>query len=140
MYLVGNRRSRRFHHLRYGPGDTEVPCWQYPVGIDRDSSRKNHWTLIEWPFEQSQPSACYLVKRKRSVPKQYLKRMKTFLDLSHLGETAAEAVGFMKESLGLADYMGRGWRGWHHHMTMVMMAHTFCVEQQVRNGAPLETL
>ena len=131
MDLVGNRRSRRFHHLRYGPGDTEVPCWQYPVGIDRDSSHKNHWALIEWPFEQSQPSACYLVKRKRSVPKQYLKRMKTFLDLAHLGETAAEAVGFMKESLGLADYMGRGWRGWHHHMTMVMMAHAFCVEQQM---------
>src|SRR5262249_61759429 len=28
-----------------------------------------------------------------------------------------------KSSLGMADYEGRSWTTWHHHMTMVALAH-----------------
>jgi SRSO17 transposase len=32
-----------------------------------------------------------------------------------------------KGNLGMAAYRTRSWRGWHHHMTLVMLAHHFLV-------------
>ena len=38
-----------------------------------------------------------------------------------------------KEELGLDHFEGRSWSGWHHHVTMVMLAHLFlCLEQPRR--------
>ena len=36
-----------------------------------------------------------------------------------------------KDSLGMTDYQVRGWRAWHHHMTMTMMALHYILEQKV---------
>jgi SRSO17 transposase len=37
-----------------------------------------------------------------------------------------------KPSLGMGDYEVRSWRGWHHHMTLCILAHSFLVRQQQR--------
>ena len=34
-----------------------------------------------------------------------------------------------KQNLGLGDYEGRSWAGWHRHMTLCMLAHFFLVRQ-----------
>ncbi len=39
-----------------------------------------------------------------------------------------------KQEVGLDDYEVRGWRGWHHHMTMTMLALWFLVLQKRRLG------
>lgn len=39
-----------------------------------------------------------------------------------------------KQELGLDDYEVRGWRGWHHHMTLVMLAMWFLVLERRRLG------
>lgn len=39
-----------------------------------------------------------------------------------------------KSSLGLSDYQLRGWRGWHHHMTLVLMAHLFLLREKIHNA------
>ena len=39
-----------------------------------------------------------------------------------------------KQEVGLDDYEVRGWRGWHHHMTLVMLAFWFLVLQKRRLG------
>ncbi|MEV6537173.1 hypothetical protein AB0M86_47855 [Streptomyces sp. NPDC051639] len=48
----------------------------------------------------------------------------------------------MKQSLGPAHFEGRAWPGWHHHVTLVSVAHAFCTLQRLcrspkRDGAGL---
>ncbi len=38
----------------------------------------------------------------------------------------------LKEELGLDHYEGRNWQGWHHHVTMVMVAHAFLTLETLR--------
>jgi len=42
------------------------------------------------------------------------------------------AIGDGKDRLGMGDYMVRPWLGWHHHMTMAILAHHFLVRVQAR--------
>jgi SRSO17 transposase len=37
-----------------------------------------------------------------------------------------------KQYLGMGDYEVRSWRGWHHHMTLVILAHFFLVRLRLR--------
>jgi SRSO17 transposase len=37
-----------------------------------------------------------------------------------------------KRLLGMGDYEVRSWRGWHHHMTLVILAHFFLVRMHMR--------
>jgi SRSO17 transposase len=37
-----------------------------------------------------------------------------------------------KQELGLGDYQLRSWTGWHHHMTLCLLAHFFLVRLQIR--------
>jgi SRSO17 transposase len=37
-----------------------------------------------------------------------------------------------KQYLGMGDYEVRSWPGWHHHMTLCMLAHFFLVRMQCR--------
>ena len=39
----------------------------------------------------------------------------------------------MKEELGLDHYEGRYWAGWHHHVTLVMLAQGFLTLETLRN-------
>lgn len=47
-----------------------------------------------------------------------------------------------KQYLGMGDYQVRSWRGWHHHMTMCILAHFFLVRLRLRlqEQAPALTL
>ncbi len=45
-----------------------------------------------------------------------------------------------KGDCGLADYQALGWRAWHHHVTMVMLAILFIAEQRAANQPGLHLL
>ena len=38
----------------------------------------------------------------------------------------------MKDHLGLDHFEGQGWTGWHHHVTMVMLAFAFVLSERLR--------
>lgn len=42
-----------------------------------------------------------------------------------------------KSHAGLRDYQVRGWRPWHHHMALVMMAMLFMLQEKVRNHSDI---
>ncbi len=37
-----------------------------------------------------------------------------------------------KQLLGMGDYEVRSWTGWHHHMTLMILAHVFVVRMSLR--------
>jgi SRSO17 transposase len=43
-----------------------------------------------------------------------------------------------KDDLGMGDYMIRSWLGWHHHMTVCILAHHFLVrvQKRLKKGLP----
>lgn len=47
-----------------------------------------------------------------------------------------------KQEVGLGDYQTRTWTGWHHHMTLCILAHFFLVrlQRKLKDDAPALTL
>lgn len=62
--------------------------------------------------------------------------------MSHSRYWIERAIQDAKGEVGLDEYQVRGWRGWHHHMTMVLLALLFLLELQLdwKSKAPLLTL
>ena len=83
-----------------------------------------------------------------TVVKYYLSNAPETLETAHLARMCGMRwpieltfeVG--KDELGMDQYETRGWRGWHHHMVLVMLAHHFLVwvRQQLQAKAPGLTL
>lgn len=45
-----------------------------------------------------------------------------------------------KNQCGMGDYQVRGWLAWHHHMSMVILAMLFLLEQRLNNHAKIPLL
>jgi SRSO17 transposase len=44
-----------------------------------------------------------------------------------------------KQQGGFGEYQVRGWRGWHHHVALVMMAMLFLTRERLEIGEPVLT-
>jgi SRSO17 transposase len=42
----------------------------------------------------------------------------------------------LKGALGLDHFEGHGWVGWHHHVTLVSVAHGFLTLKRLRHPRP----
>jgi SRSO17 transposase len=87
------------------------------------------WLLIEWPKEEAAPTKYYLCDLSKEFSLKRLVQMargrwRVELDYQQ-----------MKEELGLDHFEGRSWTGWHHHVTMVMLAHLFLRLEQKRRSS-----
>jgi len=88
------------------------------------------------------PDVWVVFRRSRSEPRE----LKAFLSNAPRDTPTGELVRVSgmrwpietcfeeaKGSLGMADYQTRFWRGWHHHMTLVILAHHFVVRLRLRH-------
>src|SRR6266545_3101714 len=88
---------------------------------------KEVWLLAEWPESEKSPTKYCLC----DLPSDYsLRRMVRLVKCRWKIE---QDYHQLKEVLGLAHYEGRNWQGWHHHVTMVMVAHAFLTLETLRN-------
>jgi hypothetical protein len=96
------------------------------------------------------PDVWVVFRRSRSEPQE----LKVFLSNAPWDTSPRELVRVSgmrwpietcfeeaKGSLGMADYQTRFWRGWLHHMTLVILAHHCVVRLRLRHkrGAPALT-
>jgi len=68
--------------------------------------------------------------------------LQTFAWLSGMRWPTESCFEESKQELGMGDYQVRSWKGWHHHMTLVTLAHFFLVRIRLNlaDKAPALTL
>jgi SRSO17 transposase len=91
------------------------------------------WVLIEWPAEAQAPTKYWFSNLPEGVSLRRLVR------LAKLRWRVEQNYQQLKEELGLDHYEGRGWQGWHHHVTLVCLAYAFLLLERQRhkkNSAP----
>ncbi|MGW2104986.1 IS701 family transposase [Streptomyces olivaceoviridis] len=120
------RMYSRFVALRIRPAGREI--------------RKNtagpelpvRWLLAEWPANQPEPVQFWLSNLPADTA------LATLVRTAKLRWRIEHDYREMKQTLGLAHFEGRTWRGWHHHVTLVSVAHAFCTLQRITRS-PKET-
>jgi SRSO17 transposase len=86
------------------------------------------WLVIERSCEQAPYIKYYL---SNSAPNCPLLEM---VQAGHNRWSVEDCFLRGKQEVGLDDYEVRGWRGWHHHMTLAMLALWFLLLQKRRLG------
>lgn len=84
------------------------------------------WLLVEWPESEDAPTKYSLC----DLPASYT--LRRLVRLVKCRWKIEQDYHQLKEELGLDHYEGRNWQGWHHHVTMVMLAHAFLTLETLR--------
>jgi SRSO17 transposase len=91
---------------------------------NRTASRPQEWLLIEWPEGEKEPTKYWL----STLPKKITFR--ALVDLTKLRWRIERDYQELKQEVGLGHFEGRGWRGFHHHATLCIMAYGFLVSER----------
>ena len=86
------------------------------------------WLLAEWPEGADAPAKYFF---SNLPPKTSLKRL---VDTAKSRWWVEHSYRELKDELGLDHFEGRSWRGWNHHVVLVLMAYAFL--QDVRRRRP----
>jgi SRSO17 transposase len=90
----------------------------------RSEPRNHEWLLIEWPKDEEEPTKFWLSTLDESSSKSEL------VETVKLRWRIERDYQELKQELGLNQYEGRGWRGFHHHATLCIAAYGFLLIDQ----------
>jgi len=106
----------------------------YVRGLLLDGERKSIEPLAarlpegaEWPEGEKEPTKYLLC----DLPAAY--SLRRLVCLAKNRWKIEQDYQQLKEELGLDHYEGRTWLGWHHHVTLVMLAHAFLTLEGLRS-------
>ena len=94
--------------------------WELPVS----------WLLVEWPTGKAEPVKYWLSNLPDDTPIVELVR------LGKLRWRIEHDYRELKGALGLDHFEGRSFAGWHHHVTLVVVAHGFLTLERLRRPKP----
>ncbi len=114
--------SSRFAALRVRPAQGDLR------GEHRDDHRSEpraeQWLLIEWPLEDGEGMKFWF----STLPAETsIKRLVYVAKLRWLIERDYQEL---KQEVGLGDYEGRSWRGFHHHGALCIAAYGFLIAEK----------
>jgi len=129
-----------------------LPAWQYKTIRWREGTKKplvsrfaalrvdpahghhrnqqlppRQWLLIEWPADNAEPVKFWFANLS---PQTGLRRL---VRLAKIRWRVEQNYQQQKEELGLDHYEGRGYLGWHHHVTLNMVAYGFLLLETLRD-------
>lgn len=84
------------------------------------------WLLCEWPSDKHEPVKYWLSNLPADTELRRLVR------LAKLRWRIEHDYRELKDALGLDHFEGRSFRGWHHHATLVSVAHGFLTLERRR--------
>jgi len=82
------------------------------------------WLLIEWPSDEPEPTKYWLSTCRKDIAIDEL------VDLAKLRWRIERDYQELKQEVGLGHYEGRGWRGFHHHITLSIAAYGFLISER----------
>jgi SRSO17 transposase len=80
---------------------------------------EEQWLLCEWPKDEKAPAKFYFSTQPPSCS------LKQLVRTAKLRWRVERDYQDMKQEVGLDDFEGRMWRGFHHHAAMCAAAHAF---------------
>jgi len=115
----GPMRSR-FLALRIRPANLKLRR------ADPDDELPVRWLLAEWPAGKDAPTDFWLSNLPADTP------IEDLVALAKLRWRVEQDYRELKDALGLDHFEGRSWPGWHHHVTLVSVAHGFLTTERLR--------
>src|SRR5437764_10850411 len=109
------RLSSRFARQRVRPAHRDAKLSQ---------PRAEEWLLIEWPENETEPTKHWLATLPEEIAFDRL------VDRAKLRWRIERDYQELKQELGLGDYEGRGWRGFHHHASLCIAAYGFLIAER----------
>jgi SRSO17 transposase len=82
------------------------------------------WLLIEWPKGEAEPTKYWLSTLPADIS------FRRLVDIAKLRWRIERDYQELKQEVGLTHYEGRGWRGFHHHVTLSIAAYGFLVAER----------
>jgi len=95
-----------------------------------DGVLPERWLLAEWPEDKNEPVKYWLSNLPPQTP------IVTLVRLAKLRWRVEHDYRELKQCLGLDHYEGRTFRGLHHHLTSVTVAHAFLTTLRLARGDP----
>jgi SRSO17 transposase len=92
-------------------------------------ARAPEWLLIEWPKGAAQPCDYWMLWRPSTDEAPSLR---SAVPAARGRWKIAQDYRELKDELGLDHFEGRGWLGWHHHVTLGSLAFGFLRSEQTR--------
>ena len=86
--------------------------------------REYEWLLIEWPKDEKAPTKYWLSTMNETTP------LVDLVTTSMLRWRIERDYQNLKQELGLGQYEGRSWQGFHHHATVCIAAYGFLLITQ----------
>ena len=90
----------------------------------RAAPRPKEWCLIEWPAGEPEPTKYFLSTLPATISRRAL------VAATKLRWRIERDYQDLKQELGLGQYEGRGWRGFHHHATLCIAAYGFLLSER----------
>lgn len=91
-----------------------------------DLARGEEWLVIEWPPEAVEPTHYWLATLPSDTS------FRELIDTIKMRWRIERDYEELKGELGLAQYEGRNWRGFHHHATLCTAAYGFLMLERLR--------
>lgn len=95
-----------------------------------DADGGEHWLLIEWPEREKAPTH-YTLARMHKAPSR-----KQLVRITKERWRTERVYEDLKGELGLDHYEGRSFRGWNHHVTVVLCCYAFVLAERLRHFSP----
>ena len=85
------------------------------------TKEENCWLLVEWPEGVEAPTKFWLANLPPDTD------ILTLIRFAKIRWWIEQGYQQLKDELGLDRYEGRSWQGWHHHVTLTMLAFGYLV-------------
>ena len=91
---------------------------------------EEEWLLMEWPEGEEEPTKYWLSTMQADMP------VPALIALAKLRWRIEEDYEDLKQEVGLGDFEGRTWRGFHHHASLCIAAYAFLIAERARLFPP----